>query len=221
MYKIDLRELDYYYINLPEHGDRSTSLLERLHRVNINPNNIERINGIRKEGIPQDQIYIGCFHSQLKALKHSVEKGVPFVILEDDAMINRFPDFLDIPDNACSVYIGVSKWGLSPQATNNLASYNSLIYDRFNEDFVRVYNMLSSHAILYIDMDYVKELINELERNLDGDVISSNSQNIPMLYYGGNMLPCDIIMSNMQSKFNIYGLRDPIFYQDDKHEYLL
>ena len=79
--------------------------------------------------------------------------------------------------------------------------------------------MLSSHAILYTNMDYVKNLISELEKNINGEKITANSNGIPLMYYGQNMLPCDVIMANMQYKANAFALRNPMFYQDDKHKY--
>lgn len=220
MNKIELRKLDYYYINLPEHKDRSAGLLKRLNNVKIPSDKVTRVLGIRKEGIPQDSVYIGCFHSQLKALKLAVKNNKPFVILEDDAMINRFPDYINIPDDASSVYLGLSDWGLDPSSILNLAKYKGLIYDTINHEIAKIYNMLSSHAIAYFNMDYVNILIGVLESNLNGgSSIASKSQNTPMTYYGGSILPCDVIMANMQYTSNVYALRDPIFYQDEKHEY--
>ena len=220
MKEIKLRELDYYYINLAEHKDRSAGLLGRLNKVKIPSGRVTRVLGIRKEGIPQDSVYIGCFNSQLKALKLAVKRNKPFVILEDDAMINRFPDTIEIPDDAHSVYLGLSDWALNPQSKVNLASYKGLIYDNINSEIAQVYNMLSSHAIAYFDMDYVNLLIGILDKNLnEGSMIASASQKIPMSYYGGTTLPCDVIMANSQYTSKVYALRDPIFYQDEKHEY--
>jgi hypothetical protein len=180
---------------------------------------INRIEGIRKSGIPQDSVFVGCFHSQLKTLKTAVKKGSPFIILEDDATINRIPEKISVPNNSDVVYIGISSWGFVPQPDGNLAGIDRIIYDRVDNDVVRIFNMLSSHAILYINMDYVKRLIDELEKNLNGEQIISISNRVNLKYYGQNMLPCDVIMANMQYKSNAFALRDPVFYQDDKHKY--
>jgi len=212
-------EIDIYYINLNEHKDRDVDFNNRMINSGFSKSRINRIEGIRKSGIPQDSVFVGCFHSQLKTLKTAVKKGSPFIILEDDATINRIPEKISVPNNSDVVYIGISSWGFVPQPDGNLAGIDRIIYDRVDNDVVRIFNMLSSHAILYINMDYVKRLIDELEKNLKGEQIISISNGVNLKYYGQNMLPCDVIMANMQYKSNAFALRDPVFYQDDKHKY--
>jgi hypothetical protein len=212
-------EIDIYYINLNEHKDRDVDFNNRMINSGFSKSRINRIEGIRKSGIPQDSVFVGCFHSQLKTLKTAVKKGSPFIILEDDATINRIPEKISVPNNSDVVYIGISSWGFVPQPDGNLAGIDRIIYDRVDNDVVRIFNMLSSHAILYINMDYVKRLIDELEKNLNGEQIISRSNGVNLKYYGQNMLPCDVIMANMQYKSNAFALRDPVFYQDDKHKY--
>jgi len=212
-------EIDIYYINLNEHKDRDVDFNNRMINSGFSKSRINRIEGIRKSGIPQDSVFVGCFHSQLKTLKTAVKKGSPFIILEDDATINRIPEKISVPNNSDVVYIGISSWGFVPQPDGNLAGIDRIIYDRVDNDVVRIFNMLSSHAILYINMDYVKRLIDELEKNLNGEQIISISNGVNLKYYGQNMLPCDVIMANMQYKSNAFALRDPVFYQDDKHKY--
>jgi hypothetical protein len=212
-------EIDIYYINLNEHKDRDVDFNNRMINSGFSKSRINRIEGIRKSGIPQDSVFVGCFHSQLKTLKTAVKKGSPFIILEDDATINRIPEKISVPNNSDVVYIGISSWGFVPQPDGNLAGIDRIIYDRVDNDVVRIFNMLSSHAILYINMDYVKRLIDELEKNLNGEQIISISNRVNLKYYGQNMLPCDVIMANMQYKSNAFALRDPVFYQDDKHKY--
>ena len=217
--RIDLFDIEVYYINLPEHKERNLGILSKLRGAGFNENRIHRIDGIRKEGIPQDSVFVGCFHSQLKALKEASKKECPFMILEDDVVINQIPDKIEVPDDSDVVYTGISAWGFLPSPDGNLAGLNSIIYDRVDSDIVRIFNMLSSHAILYTNKEYVLELIGELEKNLAGKQVVSNNNQTGLRYYGGNMLPCDIIMANNQYKRKAYALRNPIFYQDDKHKY--
>ena len=212
-------EIDIYYINLNEHKDRDVDFNNRMINSGFSKSRINRIEGIRKSGIPQDSVFVGCFHSQLKALKTAVKKGSPFIILEDDATINHIPEKISVPDNPEVVYVGISSWGFVPQPDGNLAGINRIIYDRVDNEVARIFNMLSSHAILYTDMNYVENLIKELESNINGDQIISNSNGIRLKYYGQNMLPCDVVMANLQYKANAFALRNPMFYQDDKHKY--
>jgi hypothetical protein len=179
---------------------------------------IKRIEAIKKEGIKNDPVYVGCFYSQLAALKEALKGTFPFMILEDDCQINRIPMNLVVPKGADAVYVGISAWGFNSQSTGNLAVLNGLQIEKKNSEFVKITNMLSSHAILYLNQNYVESLIESLESNILGNGIHSQSGSI-LKYFGGNFLPCDVIMANQQSKGQVYALRNPIFYQEGKHEY--
>lgn len=216
---INLFDIDIYYINLPDHSERNSIFLERMRNAGFDMERVHRIEGIRKDGIPQDGVFVGCFHSQLKALKIASSKGYPFMILEDDVVINSIPDYIEVPDDSEVIYTGISAWGFVPSPDGNLAGLNRIIYDRVDSDVVRIFNMLSSHSIMYVGQDYTRGLIKNLEENIKGNQVSSNSNEIGLKYYGGHMLPCDVIMANQQYLGKAYGLRNPVFYQDDKHKY--
>ena len=217
--RVNLLDTDFYYINLEEEKERNELVISKLTSLGISENKIIRIDAIKAEGIPQDGVFRGCFLSQLKALKEARIGNKPFVILEDDVVINRFDESIEIPDDSQCVYLGLSSWGFSPSSDSNLARLNSLIVDNTNPGIARIFNMLSSHSIMYIDMGYVDSLIDRLERNFNGEIFSSSVEKINMRYFGGTMLPCDVIMADQQYNNKVYALRDPIFYQDGKHEY--
>lgn len=217
--KLNLLNIKVYFINLPEHEHRELSLLERMKSAGFSEQKIERVEAIRKEGIPEDSVYVGCFHSQLKALKLAALGEFPFIILEDDANINYLPAYIDLPDNTDSLYVGISAWGFSPESNGTLSKLNGLITDRIDTNIIKIFNMLSSHAILYTNKNYVENLISDLELNLSGLQHKSKNSSIPLKYYGGNLLPCDVIMADNHYNNNVYALRKPIFYQDDKHKY--
>jgi hypothetical protein len=65
----------------------------------------------------------------------------------------------------------------------------------------------------------VESLIGDLETNLCGIQQKANNNDIKLKYYGGNLLPCDVIMANRQFVSNVFATRNPVFYQDDKHKY--
>jgi len=217
--ELDLSEINYYFINLEEHTDRKNSILKKLSSLGIAVSRIERVEGVKAEGIPQDSVFRGCFISQLNALKIGRSKGVPFIILEDDIEINSFKRVIEIPINSQCVYLGLSSWGFLPSIYPSLSSLNGIKFNNINTEISRVFNMLSSHSILYIDMNYVDNLIIELEKNLEGKEIIYEKEKTGLKYYGGNFLPCDVIMANQQSKGEVYALRNPIFYQGGKHQY--
>lgn len=217
--RINLQEIDFYYINLEEAIERNNSLTNKLNSIEIPKERITRINGIRASGIPQDSVFLGCFLSQLKALKLGRELNRPFVILEDDVCLNKFEAELEIPEDSQCVYLGISSWSLYPSKDSNLAKLGGNITDYIDPKICRIFNMLSSHSIMYIDMNYVDKLIRDLESNLSGNSIFSAVENIPMKYFGSDILPCDVIMANHQYYNRVYALRNPIFYQEGKHQY--
>lgn len=217
--EINPKDVPIYYINLPEHQERNDLFLKRMIDAGFDIEKIIRVEGIRKEGIPNDNVFVGCFHSQLKTLKMALAGSFPFMILEDDTAINKIPQTIEIPDTSDALYVGISAWGFIPSQEGTLSGINRIITDRFNNDVVRIFNMLSSHAILYVNLEYVENLISDLESNLSGIQQKSISTGTGLKYHGGNLLPCDVIMANRQYVGEVYALRNPIFYQDDKHQY--
>ena len=160
---IDLLEIDFFYINLDEDKERNLKVTGLLSNLGIKEERIKRISAIRAEGIPQDGVFRGCFLSQLKALKEGRSANKPFVILEDDVCLNLFFETIEVPDDSQCVYLGISSWSLLPSKDSNLAKLGGTIVDNFNSKITRIFNMLSSHSIMYIDMNYVDKLIDDLE----------------------------------------------------------
>lgn len=116
----------------------------------------------------------------------------PFLILEDDVSFYReMPDFFDIPDDADLLYLGVSRLGM----LNGHHSQN-LIASEIDENLLRVFNMLSGHAILICShvgaSAYQKCMI-------DG-------------YHHKRMW--DAYAAEVQPWVNAYSLKVPVFYQD-------
>jgi hypothetical protein len=216
---INLLETEFFFINLNEDTGKNQKILGLLCNLGIKLDKIKRVNAIRASGIPQDSVFLGCFLSQLKALKLGRELNRPFVILEDDVCLNKFEAELELPEDSQCVYLGISSWSLYPSKDSNLAKLGGNITDYIDPKICRIFNMLSSHSIMYIDMNYVDKLIRELESNLSGNSIFSAVENIPMKYFGSDILPCDVIMANCQYYNRIYALRNPIFYQEGKHQY--
>jgi hypothetical protein len=124
----------------------------------------------------------------------------PFLLLEDDIDSNfdTIPDELNIPDVSDAFYLGFSKHG-----GHKYNNYNEgpSIFSHYNDELLKVENSLSAHAILYLSSSYIHNL-----RNL---LITK-----PTFYN-------DVIMSQIQSNYNIYCYKHCYFYQKkelDGHE---
>jgi len=120
----------------------------------------------------------------------------PFLILEDDAtLINDFDlENFNIPTNSDAIYLGTSVYGRIRKSTIS----GGVIAANFNNKYIKVFNMLSFHAVLYTSKSYVQDVIKMLQNFLQNPV-------------GG----ADDCIAESMWKYNIYALNEPLFYQKD------
>lgn len=138
---------------------------------------------------------IGCGLSHLRALR-AWNGERPLLVLEDDiAETDDYKDCFQIPDDADSFYIGTSVWGLI-ECLGNLSCSNSVIAEPRGDGIVRIYNMLTSHAIVHLSKRWRDGVI-------DGAIKAMVDDNRPF----------DIGMARIQRHFNVYASGRPIFYQ--------
>jgi hypothetical protein len=181
--KIDLRNIAVYYVNLDHDVDKKEKTENML--KNMGFNNIHRVSAC----IHQKGRIIGCARSHHKILSTYNE---PFIILEDDCTFNSdFDGYIDIPEDAEAVYLGISHWG---RYLNHSGPFVHI--EKTTTDCVRVYNMLATHAILYLSLDYVKMC--EKVAHYHGYVIENH---------------VDIGFAEIQKYFNVYALDNPLFMQ--------
>jgi len=121
----------------------------------------------------------------------------PFLLLEDDIDIDdNLLDEIIIPDNTDAFYLGLSNKG--GHRYNNYNEDSSKFISTSYQNILKVQNMLSAHAILYINPNYIHELRNRLITK-------------PTFYN-------DIIMSQIQKNYNIYCYQNYCFYQSFKFD---
>jgi hypothetical protein len=115
----------------------------------------------------------------------------PFILFEDDCLLNNFKPIIEVPGDADAVYLGTSQW-----ARYFSFSGPFVHYDIVDKDIVRVYNMLGGHSILYLTEDYVRMC----------QRISHHASKV----IGYNQDPG---FAEVQKYFNIYSVNDPFFKQ--------
>jgi len=181
--KIKLTDIPVFYINLDECQEKKKRTEEMLKSLGFN--NVERFSAIKhKSGR-----IIGCARSHYEILK---SQKPPFIILEDDCSLNKeFVDEINILDNADALYLGISHWG---RYLNHSGPYVHIT--KVSSDIVRVYNMLATHAILYLTESYV-------------DICKRISQHFG--YVVENHL--DIGFAEIHKFYNVYSLDEPLFRQ--------
>jgi hypothetical protein len=179
---LDLREIPFYYINLDDAVERKTRTENHLKALGIK--SINRIPAVR-----HSNGFAGCARTVSDFL-HQITEG-PFVLIEDDIEVKHWDPIIEVPDDADALYLGISGWGRM-----NGHSGPFVQWEQVEDNLLRVYNMLSGHAIVYLSGEWV-----EMARRCchhAGYVIES--------YY-------DVQIAEVQRFFNIYALDDPYFYQ--------
>jgi hypothetical protein len=184
--KINLLDIPVIYINLPKDKQKNKNMKDMLKELGFK--NVIRIDGI----LDPEGGRRGLSKAQYEALS---KLEPPFIILEDDCEIKFFKEEIEIPDDTDAVYLGNSAWGFLGSYSGFLLRYKKV---KGYRELFRVFNMLSSHAILYISKDYV-------------DICKRTT------YYCGYVskkpYPMDIPFAEMQKYFNVYVFNEPHFAQ--------
>mgnify|MGYP003632995075 CR=1 FL=1 len=177
--ELDLREIPVYYINMKEDVVKR----ERMEYLGKSAGfkNFNRVEGIR---LP---IPAGCAASHLSVMK---DKKPPFIILEDDCVIKSFIPEISIPDDTDALYLGISSWG---RLDSHSGEY--VLTSQVNSGFLRVYNMLGTHAMLFLSERYVSAC----------KAIADYSMQLPA--------HLDVGYAEVQKYYTIYAFDDPMFFQ--------
>ena len=142
----------------------------------------------RIEATPHSNGFAGCARTVADFLKEN--KG-PFVLLEDDIALKNWEPIIDIPDDADAFYLGISGWGRM-----NGHSGPCVQHEDMGDNVVRIRNMLSGHAVLYLTQEWID--MAQKACSFAGYEIES--------YY-------DVQVAEVMRFFNVYAFDDPYFYQ--------
>ena len=182
--KLNLRNIDTYYINLDELNERRQITENVLNRLNFT--NVTRISGIKT-----DEGKVGCARSQHKVLSDT-SISTPFLLLEDDIRFTGNHAFeIEVPDDADALYLGVSQW-----ARYFSFSGPFLHYRKVDEHIVQVYNMVSGHAVIYLTDEY-RQVCSRISKYC-GYQIQDHMDNG---------------YAEIQKYYNVYALDFPMFKQ--------
>jgi hypothetical protein len=166
--------------NSPKYTGRKLTMLWMLQQIGFT--NVEHFKS--------DAVYPqSLVQATIDILKKYIDE--PVLILEDDvAYTNNC--MIDLPEDADAFYLGLSECAGHPTLETNLGISQ---FEYFSPFTVRVKNMLSAHAVLYIDRRYKEAIIKALEKCL-------------LLNYTN-----DVSISRVQPLFNVYAGTVPMFYQ--------
>ena len=179
---LDLRKIPAIYINLQKDMEKNEHMYNMLTELGF-----ETIIRVEASQFLPEKHLAGCSLSHFNSLN---ELEVPFIVFEDDCRVKNFNPIVEIPDDTDAVYLGVSSWGRM-----NSHSGPFVQFEKVDDKLVRVYNMLSAHAILYFSGEYASVC----------SKISIHSFNISDHQ--------DIGFAEVQRYYNVYAFDDPLFYQ--------
>jgi hypothetical protein len=134
-----------------------------------------------------------------------LKNDTPFIILEDDSAFLHKYESIEIPDNLDMLYLGVSLWSypypvdtLTLSCRPNIVQNSTATIKSFDSNLTEVNGMTGAHAILYSSREFMRIFINKID---------TISKVIPDL-------PHDLLFSALHNSFNVYALKNPMFYQD-------
>lgn len=189
---INLAKSKNLLINLEKDKVRLHESSNELNKINIS---FERFDALtHAKGI------VGCGMSHLKLLSENKEfaSSNGLLVLEDDIQLTGINTNLvfDIPKNTDAMYLGISRFGFIPRV--NVGIFDSVFFSDVDDNYKRIFNMCSTHAIIYLSERYVDAVINIIEFCLKNDIAF------------------DLGIASIHKNFNILTPKNPIFYQKDQ-----
>jgi len=189
---MDLRDIDTVYLHGPHRPERKEHMEKTLFDLNADCHVGVSDQG-KKSGV------IGMIAILKKRLS---EPFKPFLLLEDDCSRTKwFRYTIPIPYEADAIYVGLSTYGIHPfipQGIQNLVSWTHVSNE---PELVRLENMLSTHAIIFMSQRWTEMCLECFEKTLE---------RLP----GSGDYDYDILLCRNLPIFNVYALRKPLFYQD-------
>lgn len=179
--RIDIREIPVFYLNMDKDVEKRFAMESMLEKHGFK--NVIRVAAVADP----DKYFRGLAETECNVF--SQVESYPFLVLEDDCLVNSTKFVFDLPDDADGAYLGVDK---DPA----ILYRNFPRYHHVKEDLYKVTNMVSSHAILYIS----KEMKDMFEKICNYCAFT-------------NPYHIDQYFASVQRFFNIYAFDDPQFYQ--------
>ena len=142
--------------------------------------------------------------TNIEIFKKEMNNDNPFIIIEDDAQLLFDYETVDIPDNTDALYLGVANW-VYPHGHDTIGKGGYHIREHNEHDHIsidtnltKISGMTGTHAIIYFNREYIRRFIK----------ISED------LLYNNRCISVDLPFASIQSKYNVYALKQPMYYQD-------
>lgn len=185
--KIDLTKVPVYWATIEKNKLRHESMNSMFEELGF-----EEVYPIY--GGISNPYTIGIAQSHIDGLSNSL----PVIIMEDDcAVTSHWKSTIEVPEGTDAVYLGTSWYGMIEGSSR----FRGCISSKYDDSYLKVYNMLGMHAILYLTERYRHHVVNTLKK----------FQENPGTY------GCDEPIALDMKFFNILAVELPFFYQKDGH----
>lgn len=188
--EVDIKSIGSYWLTCQKSKDRWDGITNDLKSIGVVASMLD--------GEITTPYTVGVAKNHLRAL---VGRSGPVLILEDDARLNPKAaarrTVYTIPDDTDALYLGTSLYGRVGKGETILKGALSFSHSNM---YLRIFNMLSLHAVLYISDKYKKHVINLLNDFIKNPI--------------GGM---DDRIAETMWRYNVLALRTPIFFQNDGH----
>ncbi len=185
--KIDLREVPVKWATIEKNVERHKKM-ESMYAM-LGFKDTQKINGPIA-----DPYTVGIAETHIQGVSHDL----PLIMMEDDAQETvHWSPILEVPDDCDAVYLGTSWYGM----VRGVSTYRGCISSVYDDVFLKPYNMLGIHSVLYISERYRDKVV---------ELLTAFKQN-------PGTAGCDECISMNLKNYNILGLRTPYFYQQDGH----
>ena len=188
--RLDLRQIPCFVINRHEDKARRVFMAEQM-----------QFWGFRAIFVPAiscKDYWMGAAFSHLSALRHARAKP-PFMVLEDDCQFNDlFEPIIEFPSAADLLYLGVSGFGIQKPGCMSWGKHASTIWRRFDSDWLRVFNMLSQHALIYLNQTICEAIVKQTE------LFTTESD---------TRYPMDVSVASVQTKYCFLAPKVPVCRQ--------
>lgn len=192
--RIDLASIPILVINCPEDHGRRDFMQSQLDGLGLG---FEFVSGVKCTPRP-----VGIALSHLKALSRAGLEP-PFLVLEDDCKLDdSFPTTLDVPVGADAMYLGISQYGIPSPGKFGWGVPNAVRYYHYDAQHLRILNMLSRHAVVFLSERFHRSAIN-------ASIAALTNREYPY--------PGDIGYAMLQACHLVLTPNDPLCHQSGAH----
>jgi len=189
---VDIRTVDIVYLHGPHRPERKEHMENHLREKGLKA---DCHVGVSDKGAQSG--VLGMIAIMRKRLEGRFK---PFILLEDDCSPTEWFRYeFPLPDDADGLYVGLSTYGLHPEHNFGIPKIDYTMVPN-EPKLVRLLNMLSNHAIMFVSKRWTENCLACFEKMLDAED--------PRAY--------DIEQCRTMKNFNVYGLKDPLYFQDAK-----